>query len=100
MVENGGNFRAIFIEEPAERRSVNLTTIAEYEQKQAKSHNHKWVNLALTWMAHKKRKPDVDVVCVEPLGNSSQNPVRESVETQTSPWFTFTVSHGDLSLFQ
>lgn len=53
MVENGGNFRDIFIEEPAERRSVNLTTVAEYEQKQAKSYNHKWVNMALTWMAHK-----------------------------------------------
>jgi len=32
-----------------------------------------------------KHKPDVDVVCVEPLGNSSQNPLRECVEAQTSP---------------
>jgi len=39
MVENGGNVQAII--EQAERRSVNLTTVAECEQKQAKSHNHK-----------------------------------------------------------
>lgn len=37
MVENVGNFRAIFIEEPTERRSDNLTSVADYKQKQAKT---------------------------------------------------------------
>jgi len=31
-----------------------------------------------------KHKPDVDVVCVEPLGNSSQNPLRECGGTNQS----------------
>lgn len=44
------------------------------------------VNAILFYLIHfgTQKKPDAEAVCVELPGNSSQKPIRESVEAQAS----------------